>query len=83
LPLIKWRQLPSLHSARWNSRAIFCLIAYFLLLEWREKLEIVATFVATEWQEAWFSGQMYNDDITMSLSAAIKNLKVSVCMGEE
>ena len=25
LPFIKWRQLPSLHAARWNSRAIYCL----------------------------------------------------------
>ncbi|KAG0711498.1 hypothetical protein GWK47_002279 [Chionoecetes opilio] len=33
-PVIKWRKLPSLHSARWNSRAIYTLIAYFLLPSW-------------------------------------------------
>jgi hypothetical protein len=77
-PIIKWRQLPSLHAARWNSRAIYCIIAYFLLPEWRKDLEIVVGFVAYEWQEAWFSGQMYNPEITISLSKAIENLKVTL-----
>ncbi|KAG0724579.1 hypothetical protein GWK47_040332 [Chionoecetes opilio] len=33
-PVIKLRKLPSLHSARWNSRANYTLIAYFLLPSW-------------------------------------------------
>jgi hypothetical protein len=45
------------------------------LPKWRKKLEIVVHFVAYQWQEAWFSGQMYDETITASLTAAIENLK--------
>ena len=38
-PKIRWRKLPSLSNARWNSRATFALIAYFLLSDQRQKME--------------------------------------------
>ena len=80
MPIIKWRQLPSLHAARWNSRATYCLLAFFLLPQWRMKLETVVIFLAYEWQKAWFSGQMYNEEEAQSLSAAIHNLKCPPAM---
>ncbi|KAG0725974.1 hypothetical protein GWK47_037543 [Chionoecetes opilio] len=58
-PVIKWRKLPSLHRARWNSRAIFTLIAYFLLPSWRSVLELPACFIAEKWEKAWFSAQKF------------------------
>ena len=75
LPFIKWRQLPSLNAARWNSRAIYCFIAYFLLPNWRKKLETIVNFLANEWQKAWFSGQVFSEESTAFLSSAIHNLK--------
>ena len=80
LPMIKWRQLPSLHAARWNSRAIYSLIAYFLLPDWRNRLEVVNNFIANEWQASWFSGQMNNNELTTRLSIAIENLKCPPAM---
>jgi hypothetical protein len=65
-----------LHAARWNTRAIYCLIADFLLPKWRKDLEALLDFVTHEWQEAWFSIQMYDENIYKSLLAAIEKLKV-------
>lgn len=83
-PIIKWRKLPSLHSARWNSRAIYTLIAYFLLPSWRNILERPASFIANSWQEAWFTNQIFKktsyDDLLLGITelgcaAALKCLK--------
>ena len=62
-PNIEWKPLPSIHSARWNSRAIYALLAYFLLPKWREVLEIPVSFIAFGWQKAWFSNQKFDPDI--------------------
>lgn len=70
-PVIKWNKLPSLHSARWNSRAIYALIAYFLIPKWRISLEIPCAFISNTWQEAWFSNQMFNEDIHQKLMDGI------------
>lgn len=74
-PIIKWRKLPSLHAARWNSRAIYSLVSYFLLPHWRTNLHVVVDFVAHDWQEAWFSKHTYDEKIYTSLSTAISRLK--------
>ncbi|KAG0724778.1 hypothetical protein GWK47_004959 [Chionoecetes opilio] len=83
-PVIKWRKLPSLHSARWNSRAIYTLIASFLLPSWRSVLELPACFIAEKWQEAWFSAQKFKETtydnlllgiIKLGCASALKGLK--------
>lgn len=74
-PEIKWRKLPSLHSARWNSRAIYTLIAYFLLPEWRDILRIPSTFIANGWQDAWFSDQKFKETLYENLYSTIKEVK--------
>ncbi len=74
-PLIKWHKLPSLHNARWNSRAIYAMIAYFLIPRWRVTLEISSSFIANAWQEAWFSNQRFKDGIYQRLFDAIFELE--------
>ena len=34
---IEWKPLPSIHNDRWNSRAIYALLAYLILSKWLEK----------------------------------------------
>ena len=75
LPKIIWQSLPSIHSARWNSRAIYSLIAYFLLPNWREILETPVFFIAFGWQEVWFSNQRFNNEIYDKLLSNIKETK--------
>ncbi|KAL7632014.1 UNVERIFIED_CONTAM: hypothetical protein RMT77_017664 [Armadillidium vulgare] len=62
-------------SARWNSRAIYFLIAYFLLPNWREILETPVTFIAFGWPEVWFSNQRFNNEIYDKLLSIIKETK--------
>ncbi|KAG0714887.1 hypothetical protein GWK47_013234 [Chionoecetes opilio] len=73
-PVIKWRKLPSLHSARWNSRATYTLIACFLLPSWRRVLELPACFIAEKWQEAWFSAQKFKETTYDNLLLGITKL---------
>ena len=47
-PKIKWKRLPSLHNARWNSRAMSALLAFFLIPSHRENLEKVCNFISSE-----------------------------------
>ena len=79
-PVVKWSKLPSLHSARWNSRAIYALIAYFLIPKWRISLEIPCAFISNTWQEAWFSNQMFNAEIHHKLMDGISELNCSAAM---
>lgn len=74
-PIIKWKKLPSLHSARWNSRAIYALIAYFLLPSWRIILELPVSFIANSWQEAWFTDQKFKDSSYEDLHFGITELR--------
>lgn len=42
----RWK-LPFLYSARWNSQAIFAMIAFFFLyLKWRDQLKATCDFIA-------------------------------------
>ena len=77
-PIIKWRKLPSLHNARWNSRAICLLMSYFLLPNWRDSLAIPAQFVSYGWQKAWFSDQKYSESAHGDLLKAVTEINVSI-----
>lgn len=76
-PKITWRKLPSLHSARWNSRGIFALIAFFLLPKLRDQLKVACNFVANMWAQAWFSNQHYSENVYDELFSAVSELKCS------
>ena len=69
--IIKWRSLPSLHSARWNSRATFSLIAFFLLPEHRDQLSDICYFISTAWASAWFSNQHFADNVFQDIYSAV------------
>lgn len=73
-PQVKWQKLSSLHSTRWNSRAIFALIAFFLIPRWRAQLKVTCDFIAGTWAKAWFSNQHHLDGIYDELRAAISKL---------
>src|SRR6218665_2823244 len=65
-------KLPSLHIARWNSRGIFALIAFFLIPKWRDHLKTTCDFIATT--KAWFSNQHYTEDSYNQLHTAASKL---------
>jgi len=45
-PYVKWRKLPCINAARWNSRASYTIIAFFLLPQWRQRfLNIICYFI--------------------------------------
>ena len=74
-PFIKWHKLPSLHNARWNSRGIYTLIAYFLLPNLRKKLDLSCSFIAGGWSQAWFCDQKFSESRYEELYLAIKKVK--------
>ena len=71
-------KVASLHNARWNSRAIYLLMSYFLLPNWRDSLAIPAQFVAYGWQKAWFSNQKYTKSAHGNLLKAVTEINVSI-----
>ena len=71
-PRIVWKSLPSISSARWNSRATYSLLAYFLIPKWRAALETPVTFIAYGWQKAWFSNQKFKEGIYNDTLLAVK-----------
>ena len=82
-PVIKLRKLPSLHNTRWNSRAIYPIYTliytiythiYFLIPKWRVILEKPCSFISNVWQEAWFSKQMFNEEVYQNLMNSISEL---------
>ena len=73
LPRIKFRSLPNLSQARWNSRGIYCLLAFFLLEERRPILQPVCIFIAGNWSKVWFSNHKYNDKVYSLLESDLKN----------
>ena len=71
MPLINWKTLPSLNSARWNSRGIYALIAYFILPKWRDTLNSCCQFISNTWADKWFSSQFFNPEDLYDLTEAI------------
>ena len=54
-----FQSLPAL-SARWNSRAIYTLLAFILMPEFRQKAETACDFIIGSWSDNWFSAQFFN-----------------------
>ena len=72
-PMVNFKSLPNISQARWNSRAIFLLLAYILIPEDRPRLEMGVKFVAGKWAYMWFSDQMFYPENGKELEKAIKN----------
>ena len=73
-PIIKWRKLPSLNNARWNSLGTFALFAYFLLPPYRDHLDSLWNFISTVWASTWFSNEHFNARVYDNLLSAISQL---------
>ena len=74
-PRISWHRLLSLHNARWNSRGIFTLIAFFFLPNWRDHLMETCDLIATTWARIWFSNQHNSEIDYKDLRSAISRLQ--------
>ncbi|ELU17277.1 hypothetical protein CAPTEDRAFT_208021 [Capitella teleta] len=59
VPLIKFQKIPNISNARWNSRAILALLAFFLMPQERERLQPVCQFIAYDWADLWFSDLLH------------------------
>ena len=59
-PKVNFQSLPALSNARWNSRAIYTLLAFILMPEFRQKAETACDFIIGSWSDIWFSAQFFN-----------------------
>jgi len=71
-PQINFQSLPALSNARWNSRAIYALLAYILLPDYRERTRLACDFITGSWADIWFSAQSFNPDDFDNLSEVCK-----------
>ena len=74
-PKANFRTLQNITNARWNSRAIYALLACILLPEFRQSAEGQSScdFISGTWSDIWFSGQVYNQDNYNNLAAVCKD----------
>jgi len=80
-PKINFKKLPSLHQARWNSRALLAILAFILIPTYRDSLMMICKFISGSWMDAWFSKQTYNSEIYEQLSEAVSRFqKAKVCL---
>jgi hypothetical protein len=75
MPKVHFRSLPCLSNARWNSRAIFALLAFILMPEMRAVLHDVCQFICGDWSEVWFSDHLYQPMVFRSLEDSVKPYK--------
>ena len=59
-PKVNFQSLPALNNARWNSRAIYTLLAFILMPEIRQKAETACDLIIGSWSDIWFSAQFFN-----------------------
>ena len=69
-----------MHSARWNSRASYILLAYFLIPAWRCELESATTFIANQWKKLWFSKQLFDDKSYDYMLDALTEIKCTAAL---
>ena len=83
-PKVNFKSLPAISNARWNSRAIFILLAYILVPEYQESesAQAACDFICGSWGDIWFGGNYFNPaDFVNLLEAcnehpkALKSLK--------
>ena len=59
-PKMNFQSFPALSNARWNSTAIYTLLAFILMPEFRQKAEAAFDFISDTWSDIWFSAQFFN-----------------------
>lgn len=70
-PYIKFKAIPALSNARWNSRAILALLAFILIPEYRLQLYPICKFVCGAWSEIWFSDHTFNKNNFATLQKSL------------
>lgn len=61
-PYIKFKPIPPISNARWNSRAILAILAYILIQKYQNELYPICEFICGKWFDIWFSDQTFRDD---------------------
>ena len=74
-PLIEWKKLPPMHKARWNSKAIYSIIGFFLLPYQRASLAKACNFICYDWVDAWFRDQHYFEPTYKILLTSLKKIR--------
>lgn len=74
-PYIHFRPLPLLSNARWNSRAIFAILCFILMPEYRNELLPICKFVCGAWYDVWFSNHSFNKEDFSTLKASLVSFK--------
>ena len=74
-PTVQFKTLPNISNARWNSRAIFALLAYILIPQFQQSPEgqSACDFICGTWSDIWFSGQYYSPDNFDNLAQVCQN----------
>ena len=57
---MNFQYLPALSNARWYSWAIYTLLAFILMPEFRQKAEAACDVISGTWSDIWFSAQFFN-----------------------
>lgn len=79
-PFIRFKALPPISNARWNSRAIFGILSYILLPNYQKVLEPICDFICDAWFEIWFSDHCFQENNFEGLNKAlIKFTKAHEC----
>jgi len=71
-PKVNFRSLPATSNARWNSRAIYILLAFILIPEFLQTTAAACDFISGSWADIWFSAQCFNLADFDSVSEACK-----------
>ena len=73
----------SLHSAGWNSRAIYAFLNYVSIPSFKEQLEVVCNYVNGAWHKIWL-GNIFNENDFSGVEEDIKEIgyckKVLTCL---
>lgn len=73
IPFVKFKQIPNICNARWNSRAILALLAFILMPETRNRLRKICSFISYSWADHWFSSQLFRAEDFEELSVALND----------
>lgn len=59
-PYIKFKVIPPISNARWNSRAILAILAFVLLPKYKKDLYSTCVLITGAWFDVWFSDHRFN-----------------------
>lgn len=74
-PYINFKSLPPISNARWNSRAIYAILAFILLPTHQETLHPICKFICDVWYDIWFSNHCFHKNNFSSLNNSLINFK--------